>query len=106
MSLAEAFEGLKKSAPERLSPQAPREREPVSAPVLKHSSTQVPERLSPQAPGLPLQGTAKSKHPDFEAKKVFVRKDTAKAAGRKWEDAGGGDFSDLVETLLSQYLGT
>jgi hypothetical protein len=52
-----------------------------------------------------LQGTAKSKHPDFEPVKIYVRSRTRKDATRKWEDAAGGDFSDLVEMLLQQYVG-
>ena len=89
--LAKAFAGLKQA------------QEP------EHSGTQEPKRASAQgmrlAP-LPLQGTAKSRHPEYTPVKVFLRKETHKAAGRKWEDAQGGDFSDLVEQLLQKYLGT
>lgn len=76
----------------------------------KQPGTQAPKRLSAEAPkvrstsALPLQGTAKSKHPDFEAVKIYVRSRTRKDAWRKWEDANGGDFSDLVQHLLEQYL--
>lgn len=59
------------------------------------------ESLAP----LPLQGTGKRSHPDFAAVKVYLRKDTHKRAKRKFEDAGGDDFSDLVEQLLKEYLG-
>jgi hypothetical protein len=52
-----------------------------------------------------LQGTAKSTHPAFEPVKVYLRTATHKAARRKCEDEGGGDFSDLVERLLQKYLG-
>lgn len=48
---------------------------------------------------------AKSVDPDFEPVKIYVRKQTRKAAWRNWEDAGGGDFSDLVEKLLREFLG-
>jgi len=54
---------------------------------------------------LPLQGTAKSQHPEFGKRTIYVRDATHKAALRKWEDAGGGDFSDLVEMLLQRYGG-
>jgi len=53
---------------------------------------------------LPLQGTAKSRHPEYEAVKIYVRSETRKQAWRKWEDAEGGDFSDLVQMLLEEYL--
>jgi hypothetical protein len=97
MSLADAFAGMKKAQePERSGTQAP-----------KHPSVQGPKLLSTQVPkALPLQNTAKSSHPEYTAVKIFVRKQTHKAAGRKWEDADGGDFSDLVEQLLQKYLST
>jgi hypothetical protein len=87
MNLKDAFAGIQ----EAQAPAAPK--------------TQAPKRLGVGGPKhLPLQGTAKSKHPDFEPVKVYVRRVTRKQAWRKWEDAGGGDFSDLVETLLHEYL--
>jgi hypothetical protein len=54
---------------------------------------------------LGLQGTAKSKHPEFRPVTIYIRKETHKRAGRKFEDAQGGDFSDLVQQLLEKYLG-
>ena len=89
MSLKDAFAGIREAqAPERPSAQAPKR--------LRSEANKVP---------LPLQGTAKSKHPEFEPVKIYVRKGTRKLAWRKWEDADGGDFSDLVEMLLQKYLG-
>jgi hypothetical protein len=88
MNLTAAFNGLKEAKGTQV-PKRP-----------KLVSNQVP---TPKA-SLALQGTAKSTHPDFAAVKVFVRKRTHKAAARKWEDEQGGDFSDLVEKLLSEYL--
>lgn len=102
MSLASAFAGIKEA------------RDPLRG-VMENQrpSTQVPKRPVPQGPKLeprraplPLQGTAKSSHPEYTAVKIFVRRETHKAAGRKWEDAEGGDFSDLVEQLLQKYLST
>jgi hypothetical protein len=91
--LAKAFAGLKQAQePKPLSTQAPKT-------VGTHSSKPGP-RLAP----LPLQGTAKSRHPEYTPVKVFLRRETHKAAGRKWEDADAGDFSDLVEQLLRKYL--
>jgi hypothetical protein len=100
MSLADAFAGMKEARePERPSTQVP-----------KGASTHAPKnsgpKLEPRRAPLPLQGTAKSSHPDFTAVKIFVRRETHKAAARKWQDADGGDFSDLVETLLQKYLST
>jgi hypothetical protein len=48
---------------------------------------------------------SKSTDPSFERLTVYVRKTTKRDAVRKWEDGGGGDMSDLVEKLLSDYLG-
>lgn len=91
MNLKDAFAGIKDAqAPAPPGPQAPK-------------------RLSPEAPkrpGLALQGTAKSKHPDYEPVKIYIRKDTRKRAWRKWEDVAGGDFSELVQQLLEKYLST
>lgn len=100
MNLADAFAGIKESRePERPSTQVP-----------KRQSAHVPERsgpkLEPRRAPLPLQGTAKSSHPEYTAVKIFVRRQTHKAAGRKAEDDGIGDFSDLVEGLLQKYLST
>jgi hypothetical protein len=87
--LRKAFAGLKQARePERPGTQG-----------LKRAGTQGP-KLVP----LPLENTAKSRHPEYTPVKVFVRRETHKAAGRKWEDAEEGDFSDLVEKLLQGYL--
>jgi hypothetical protein len=106
MNLKDAFAGIRDSrdeaqqpeeaqAPKRPGTQAPRS---LGAQAPRHLGTQAPKRL-------PLQGTAKSKHPEFEPVKIYIRSQTRKDATRKWEDAKGGDFSDLVEMLLQQYLG-
>jgi hypothetical protein len=90
--LAKAFAGMKEAQePERVSTQVPKNPGP---------------KLEPRRAPLPLQGTAKSAHPEYTAVKIFVRRQTHKAAGRKWQDAEGGDFSDLVEQLLQKYLST
>ena len=52
---------------------------------------------------------ARNKHPkrsspDYERATIYVRKETRKAARRKWEDTKGGDFSELVQQLLTDYL--
>ena len=52
----------------------------------------------------PARTTGKSSNPDFEAVKLYVRRQTRRAAERKWQDDTGGDFSELVEHLLSRYL--
>jgi hypothetical protein len=82
MSLAKAFEGIKES----------------KAPAPQLVATR---------PAVAGKGaTAKSSNPDFEPVKVYLRRQTRKAAQRKWEDATGGDFSELVEDLLAKYLST
>lgn len=100
MNLKDAFAGIRDSREEAQEPERPSTQAP------RHLSTRVPKPRSPEAPKpLALQGTAKSKHPDFEPVKIYLRKETRKRAWRKWEDAQGGDFSDLVEMLLQEYLG-
>ena len=94
MNLAKAFEGMKA----------------VKTAGTQASGTRAPGRSGSQAlkrpaAGLPLQGTAKRSHPDFAPVKVYLRKETRRAAERKWVDANGGDFSDLVEMLLQKYVG-
>lgn len=118
MSLRDAFAGISAAReesgaqdPKHLSTQVP---ETPGAQAPKSLSTQAPKSLGAQAPKhlstqvpkhLPLQKTGKSSHPDFEAVKVYVRRETRKEAWRKWEDAQGGDFSDLMQHLLEQYVG-
>ena len=97
---------------ERLTTQTPNHSDAQTAKrsdvqAAKRSDRQTPKRPAVQASersGLPLQGTAKSKHPDFEKKTLYLRAATCKRAGRKWEDADCGDFSDLVEALLQAYV--
>lgn len=112
MNLRDAFAGIEEARrPEDSGTQAPKT---LSAEETKPRSAEVPrtrsaEDLRPPRPEAPrplgLQGTAKSKHPDFEPVKIYLRKQTRKDAWRRWEDAQGGDFSDLVQMLLEQYLG-
>ena len=64
------------------------------------------EPPAPRAARPPARATGKSSNPGFERLTVYVRKETKKAATRKWEDATGQDMSDLVEHLLSKYLNT
>jgi hypothetical protein len=73
-----------------------------SAQALRHLSAQAPKLLRRERSA---QGTAKSRHPEFEPVKVYLRQATHRAARRKFEDSGEGDFSDLVERLLQKYLG-
>ncbi len=69
---------------------------PLTLPLKYESSTDDGNTWQP--------ATAKNSHPDYKAVKVFVRRETHKAASRKWEDQEAGDFSDLVELLLRKYL--
>jgi hypothetical protein len=98
--------GLSTEAPKSLGTQAPKS---LSARVPKSVGAQVPKNPGTQAPRLlGTQGTGKSSHPDFEAFKVYLRTATKRAAARKYEDEtdGEGDFSELVEKLLAEYLST
>jgi hypothetical protein len=107
--LAKAFAGLKQAQAgvpgDRSTSQGWQEPERPGTRAPKLAGTQVTKPGPRLAKPQPLQGTAKSSHPEYTAVKVFLRRDTHKAAGRKWEDADGGDFSDLVEQLLEKYLG-
>lgn len=112
MSLKDAFAGIREAQePERLSTQEPKSPgtqapKALSAQAPKSLGAQAPKHLGTQAPKpLPLQKTGKSSHPEFEAVKIYIRKQTRKEAARKWEDAQGGDFSDLMQHLLEQYIG-
>ena len=65
------------------------------------------EKLKPRTAhgSAPAPATgAKYTDPDFMQLKVYVRRKTKTAAARKWEDSGGRELSELVETLLNQYL--
>lgn len=64
------------------------------------------ELAAPRVASTPARALGKSSNQDFERLTIYVRKDTKKAATRKWEDATGQDMSDLVEHLLSKYLNT
>lgn len=70
-------------------------------PAAKAKSAAAPKPIS-----VPSRTTGKSSSQDFERLTIYVRKDTKKAATRKWEDATGQDMSDLVEHLLTAYLNT
>ena len=47
---------------------------------------------------------AKSRSAEFQKVTLYLRADTHRDAKRKWEDAKEGDFSDLVQHLLSDYV--
>jgi len=68
--------------------------------------SEVAVQVTPRVVSSPVRATGKSSSPDFERLTIYVRKDTKKAATRKWEDATGRDMSDLVEDLLTHYLDT
>ena len=101
--LASAFAGLKDSqACERLDVQEPARPQLLGA--QKSGRLDVQPSQTPERPALPLQGTAKRSHPDFGKRTIYVRDRTHRLALRKFEDGGGREFSDLVETLLQEYL--
>lgn len=48
----------------------------------------------------------KRSNPEFEKVGLYLHSARRKQAERKWEDEGhGGDFSDLIDKLLTTYLG-
>jgi hypothetical protein len=94
VNLKDAFAGIREA-------KASAEPKPVPAPRLVK-----PAATAKAAAPLPLLKTGKSSHPEFEPVKIYLRKQTRKAAWRRWEDENGGDFSDLVQKLLEQYLGS
>jgi hypothetical protein len=75
---------------------------PAPAQTTHSALTLTPPAEKPRAGRVP----GKSANPDYERMTVYVRKDTRKAAERKWEDATHGeqDLSDLAESLLTKYL--
>ena len=96
---------------------------PANGQTANHSDGQQPDRLNSEAParrnsqnagrldgqtarrsGLPLQGVAKSKHPDYCNQTVYVRKQTMRDAMRLYEDGGGTEKSVLVQELLEHYI--
>ena len=46
----------------------------------------------------------KRSNPDFEKVGLYLHSERRKRAERKWEDEGEGDFSDLIDKLLTSYL--
>jgi hypothetical protein len=82
----------------RREPPAPVSMEPLQAPVEKADMS------APKVVASPARAPGKSRSQEFERLTIYVRKDTKKAATRKWEDATGRDMSELVEHLLFEYL--
>lgn len=74
--------------------------EATQAQTEKRPAIQQAKSESPAAKG------AKYTDPDFMQLKVYVRRKTKIAAAHKWENNGGRELSELIETLLNQYLST
>ncbi len=66
-------------------------------------SIRTTERPDHRATGRPI---GKRSHPDYEKVGLYLHAGRRKQAERKWEDEGQGDFSDLIDRLLSEYLAT
>lgn len=96
MSLRDALAGVKQSQTDQ----------EVGAEVSTETMPPTPRPKTLKAKKSTLGGrvSGKSSNPDFEKVGVYVRTETRRKAERKWEDHGGGDLSDLIETLLSKYL--
>jgi hypothetical protein len=114
-SLEGALAGLQRS---RATPVQERKVHTIAAAItrpgastLKRSDAQTPKRSTtqtPKRPELALQGTAKSRHPDFAKKTLYIRKSTMRDAMRRYEDEyvdqeRRAEESDLVEMLLREY---
>lgn len=46
----------------------------------------------------------KKGNPEFDQVTIYIPKDMHRDAWRKWQDAGGKEFSDLCEKLCGEYL--
>jgi hypothetical protein len=91
-------------------PMPPRQSEPDTAQLEDVIATlQQQTRKAPMKPQPKAAGTTrgKSSNPDYEPVKVLVRSEYRIKASRKWEDEHGRnkDFSDLIEHLLTKYIG-
>lgn len=62
-----------------------------------------PVAIAKKASDVPAN-TGKRNHPGYEPVKVYLRKETHKAARRRSEDMGFADFSELVEQLLGEWM--
>lgn len=80
---------------------APMEHKPelVKTEPEKRPISRKPAKVEPKA----IQ-KAKYTDPDFMQLKVYVRRKTKVAAAHKWENDGGRELSELIESLLTQYL--
>lgn len=77
------------------------------APSLEGSLAGIKKMQNGAAAPAEIKRQAKSTDSDYIAMKVFVRKDLRRQAIRKWEDDGGSsDYSDLLEHLFHEYLGS
>lgn len=75
------------------------EPEAVTAEPVRERATRIPTDRTTGRP----QG--KRSHPDYEKVGLYLNSSRRKQAERKWEDEGNGDFSDLIDKLLTTYLG-
>jgi hypothetical protein len=76
-----------------------KELQPIAADPVRDQATRTPDDRTTGRP----QG--KRSHPDFEKVGLYLNSAKRKQAERKWEDEGNGDFSDLIDKLLTNYLG-
>ncbi len=69
-----------------------------------HAPVPEPQREAAAPPAFAAK-TGKRNHPGYKPVKVYLRKETHKAARRRSEDRGYEDFSELVEDLLNEWMG-
>ncbi len=86
-----------KNTAEKQTPE-PKAIKPAKAKTLSAPIARLPEANSKRTIG-------KSRNPEFEPVKILLRKETRKRAERKWADDTGRDFSELIQHLLTTYLG-
>ena len=101
--LGASLKGFQEPEPEQIDleevtgkPETPKLSELVIRAEAKRAATK--KAAAPEPTG------AKRSDPAFQQLKVYVRRATKTKASRKWEDEGRGDMSDLIETLLTEYL--
>lgn len=92
MSLKDALAGVKQGQTEHVEP-------------IKTEGSEASLKGPKAVKSKPGKGRmyGKSSNPEFEKIGVYVRTETRRKAERKWEDQGGGDLSDLIESLLNKF---
>lgn len=79
--------------------------QPPTAPSSETPITLPTAPISPETTAKRGRPAGKRSNPDYEPTTILLRKQTKKLAHRKLEDGETGqDLSDLIETLLSEWV--